>query len=93
MFECRKDIVRDDLIAKGMENARESVVDNGEMIETVLEWFDDFRSAIGEIRIADELEGYVKALSTRTRSTDTNFELVLEMVEVLKQQIAELRNN
>ena len=92
-FLSRKDTRVDDKIASGMDAARESVVDNGEVIETTLEWFEDLRTAVGDIQVIAELEVYVGSLSKRSRTTDQNYALCMEMVDVLKQVIAELRTS
>ena len=93
VYEVRDDMLVSDKLAQGMDNALQAVLQNGEMIETILTAFNDMRAAAGDAPVADELEGYVTSLKKRTRSSAQNYDTITKMLGLLSQQVTELRRS
>lgn len=92
-YEGRDDMVPADKLGQGMDNAVRTFCRNEKMTGLVSATFDDMRAAAGDVRVADELEGYIVSLKSRIRSSDQNFELTMRMIGVLSHQLTELRRN
>ncbi|MBX7168090.1 MAG: tubulin-like doman-containing protein [Pirellulales bacterium] len=90
VYEARDDMVATDRLAQGMENAARAVMQDPQMIELILNTFDELRAAAGDVKVAEEVAGYVASLRKRMRSSDKNFDLVMRMSDTLQRRVGEL---
>lgn len=90
-FDERTDVDSELKLASGMTAAREATIDNGEVIELILDLWQDYRAATGDLRIIKELDAYTGELAKRNRSSDQNYPLMVEMIEILRREIESLR--
>lgn len=92
-YESRNDPEPSERLGQGMDEAFESVTNNGEIIEGIMKAFDALRTAAGDIRVVEDLERYCGELRKRTRASDTNYALVCQMVERLSYLANRLRSD
>ncbi|MCM2374568.1 tubulin-like doman-containing protein [Aporhodopirellula aestuarii] len=81
----------EDKIAQGMDGALEAICKDREFAERVLTLFGDLCAAAGNVKVSAELDDYLAALSKRNHSSGENYLLIREMIELLGQEVARLR--
>jgi hypothetical protein len=91
-YDSKKDPEKAARIGQGFEEAYETVVNNGELIEKILEAFDTIRTNAGDLVVIQDLEAYIVSLKERSKPKDGNYKLVMRMVDVLGTMVANMRS-
>jgi hypothetical protein len=92
VFQEKKDPEKTARIGQGFAEAFETVSNNGEIIEKIMEAFDLMRSVAGDLIVIQDLEAYIVALKTRSKATDSNYVQVQRMLERLGHLLARLKS-
>lgn len=91
-YDSKRDPEKAARIGQGFEEAYETVVNNGELIEKILEAFDTIRTNAGDLVVIQDLEAYIVSLKERSKPKDGNYKLVMRMVDVLGTMVANMRS-